>query len=177
MKYNQLDFTKPEFVVHCDNDSFSEYRQLDSPSFYECGSYVRIVGSCNGLVCLFDEIKDSLILWNPAIGEFITPSLRKICTVSYDILGFGFDRKNNDYKVVRIVFPFAHKTYSAIAKIFQLSSYSWKTVAIKNRDYDYIADDDFGSLVELNGVFHWFAIIHNGTDKMISSFDLRLNKL
>ncbi|XP_050211312.1 putative F-box protein At3g16210 [Mercurialis annua] len=139
VKYKQPDSKKPEFVLHCDNDSFS-------------------------------EINDRLILWNPAIGDFITASLSKIFSGFSDIFGFGFDRKNNDYKVVRFVYAWADMTFPPIVEFFELSSSSWKTVAVKNLDYD--VNGFRHHIVEWNGVFHWFARIHNGTNKMIASFDL-----
>ncbi|XP_050209717.1 F-box/kelch-repeat protein At3g06240-like [Mercurialis annua] len=167
MKYKQLDSKKPEFVLHSDNDSFSEYRQLDLHSFNECGNDVWIVGSCDGLICLCDTKFKRLIVWNPAIGEFITTSLSTICNGPYHILGIGFDRKNNSYKVMRIVFAWNDTTFLPFAEIFQLSSNSWKTVPIKNLRYDF-----YGSLIEWNGVFHRFADTHDGRKKMIASFDL-----
>ncbi|XP_050209709.1 F-box/kelch-repeat protein At3g06240-like [Mercurialis annua] len=160
---------KPEFVLHSDNDSLSEYRVLDLPSICGCANYLELVGSCRGLVCLFDRINNCLILWNPAIGEFITTSLSNICYGLFDILGFGFDRKNNDYKVVRIVYALKDTPFPPVAQIFELSSNSWKTVTSQNLEYDVYG---FSRHVKLNGVFHWFARLHDDRKKMIASFDL-----
>ncbi|XP_050210891.1 F-box/kelch-repeat protein At3g06240-like [Mercurialis annua] len=158
----------PQFVLHCDDDSFSEYKQLDLPSFNECGNDIWVVGSCNGLVCLFDRKFKRVTVWNPATGEFIATSLIGICKGLYDFLGFGFDRKNNAYKVVRIVFSLRDDTASPpVAEIFQPGSDSWKTIPIKNLHYDFR-----GSRVHWNGVFHWFTKRHNGRKKTIATFDL-----
>ncbi|GAB2298393.1 hypothetical protein Dimus_032458 [Dionaea muscipula] len=60
------------------------------------------VGSCNGIVCLLVKLfvglmpQQSLLLWNPATGEVKNLQHEKVI----DVLGFGFDPKNNDYKVV-----------------------------------------------------------------------------
>ncbi|XP_050210753.1 F-box/kelch-repeat protein At3g06240-like [Mercurialis annua] len=159
---------KPQFVLHNDDVSFSEYKQLDS-SYVGFFTYVNFVGSSNGLIC-FLAPKKGLIVWNPAIGAFITTSLCEICKETYSVFGFGFDRKNNDYKVVRIVYALLDASFPSFAEIFQLSSNSWKsTVTLKNLDYDV---NSIGSCVELNGVFHWFARMRNGTKKTIASLNL-----
>lgn len=75
--------------------------------------YLYIAYQCNGLVSLtYWVYPPQVYLWNPSInGEFnfkalpLTPSpptpqgftSRGLCTI-----GFGFDPKTNDYKVVRI---------------------------------------------------------------------------
>ena len=68
---------------------------------------VDIIGSFNGLVCLHVEHPFNIILWNPATKETkVVPESR----ISYPQsktslldLGFGFDIKTNDYKVVMIL--------------------------------------------------------------------------
>ncbi|XP_050211063.1 F-box/kelch-repeat protein At3g06240-like [Mercurialis annua] len=162
-------FTKSEFVLHNDNESFSEYKQLDLHSFSEFGNDVWMVGSCNGLICLSSPTFKRLIVWNPTIGEFITTSYTEICEGLTNFFGFGFDKKTSDYKVVRIVYAFANTASPPIADIFELSSNSWKTVTGKNLHYDV---NVIGRHVELNGVFYWFVRLRNGRKKMITSFDL-----
>ncbi|WOH08290.1 hypothetical protein DCAR_0727728 [Daucus carota subsp. sativus] len=70
----------------------------------QLGVLVRIVGTCNGLVCVAFE--GSLILWNPA-----TRKSRRVCdsevklrlrSHSECVYGFGYDESNDDYKVVEI---------------------------------------------------------------------------
>ncbi|XP_050211311.1 F-box/kelch-repeat protein At3g06240-like [Mercurialis annua] len=165
---------EPHFVLYNDNDSFSEFKRLDLHSFHERGndhflSYFKFVGSCHGLVCYSIPKFERLIVWNPSIAEFITASLSKLSDGLEEIVGFGFDRKNDDYKFVRIIFSVQDATSPPVAEIFQLGSNSWKTVTVKNVDRDVYG---FESCVELNGVIHWFAKIHNGQRKGIASLDL-----
>ncbi|KAM3744574.1 hypothetical protein ACB098_06G063100 [Castanea mollissima] len=79
----------------------------------------HVVATCNGLVCITTKYTNSLFLWNPCIIKFVklpTPNLNfqthSFCKPS---LGFGFDAKTNDYKVVIIVNDYKKK--SSIPKV------------------------------------------------------------
>ncbi|XP_050210499.1 F-box/kelch-repeat protein At3g23880-like [Mercurialis annua] len=159
-------YRKQEFVLHSDIDSFSEFEKLELSSFYMCNSYFEIVGSCNGLVCLSDEINNRLILWNPAIREFITISLKGYCD-QFAIIGFGFDSKNNAYKIVKISNDLGDG--QPLVEIFELSSNAWKTILVKNLDYSIC---NSGSCTYLNGAAHWFALKYNVWEITIALFDL-----
>ncbi|KAG5580018.1 hypothetical protein H5410_050645 [Solanum commersonii] len=69
--------------------------------------YFKIVGSCNGIVCLYDELLGelrSLVLWNPYIHKFISIPLPSIKPQSPHmfVLGFGVDlSETDDYKLIR----------------------------------------------------------------------------
>ncbi|XP_059440359.1 F-box/kelch-repeat protein At3g23880-like [Corylus avellana] len=72
----------------------------------------KIVASCNGLICLHEHY-EKIYLWNPATSEAIKPLPRlppwqyetgarmKFCAILITV-GFGFDRRSNDFKVLRI---------------------------------------------------------------------------
>ncbi|XP_022734226.1 F-box protein CPR30-like [Durio zibethinus] len=67
----------------------------------------KIVGSCNGLICVADEENSyhSFILWNPCIREFKKLPLRFPLAENLKVsIGFGYDQSANDYKVVRCTF-------------------------------------------------------------------------
>ncbi|XP_057441257.1 F-box/kelch-repeat protein At3g06240-like [Lotus japonicus] len=66
-----------------------------------------VVNSCNGLLCLSDMERNYLVVCNPVIGEFIRlPEPTIIDKADYKLrrvdVGFGFQPKTNEYKVVRI---------------------------------------------------------------------------
>ncbi|GLT54822.1 hypothetical protein SLA2020_279880 [Shorea laevis] len=73
-----------------------------------------IVASCNGLLCLRLHIDDQIYLWNPATSEAIKPPSPRHPRSQFDkhmemkfgafliTVGFGFDRRSNDFKVLRI---------------------------------------------------------------------------
>ena len=102
---------------------------------------VDIIGSFNVLVCLHVEYPFNIILWNPATKETkVVPESR----ISYPQsktslldLGFGFDIKTNDYKVVMILnaddysnpeLTFLERKNFNIAEVYCLSTNSWKKV-------------------------------------------------
>lgn len=72
-----------------------------------------ILGACiNGIVRLYDDryhCDGNIVFWNPAMKDFkILPARPIFCPpeLDYDVhgLGFGYDPKADDYKVVRTVY-------------------------------------------------------------------------
>ncbi|XLU29323.1 hypothetical protein S245_065389 [Arachis hypogaea] len=61
----------------------------------------EIIGSCNGLLCLQDNVMGNCImLWNPCIGLTSQPlEIRGFIGVC----GFGYDHVNDEYKFVAVV--------------------------------------------------------------------------
>uniref|UniRef100_A0A5B6YUY8 F-box domain-containing protein n=1 Tax=Davidia involucrata TaxID=16924 RepID=A0A5B6YUY8_DAVIN len=98
----------------------------------DCGCH--IVGSCNGLLCLYVEIFDpfdtNIYLWNPSVRklktlpsslhpeEFIKPE-------TYVVLGFGFDHRTRDFKVVRILY-----NQQPLVEVYTLSTDSWRSIEV-----------------------------------------------
>ncbi|XP_059450700.1 F-box protein CPR1-like [Corylus avellana] len=91
-----------------------------SQLFLDEVSKVSIFGPCNGILCFSGTLwknRDGhcdygrLVLWNPATREskLLPPFPRQSDLYFFSNLGFGFDPKTNDYKVVRIMnFRFRH---------------------------------------------------------------------
>ncbi|CAH9139652.1 unnamed protein product [Cuscuta epithymum] len=94
----------------------------------------RIVGSCNGLVCLQTGRPDTptLSIWNPAIREVMqVPRSRTLDATKVHYLGFGFSPLVNDYKI--IVMTFATwgdmvKNVVSRIKVYSLATNSWKDI-------------------------------------------------
>ncbi|KAI3499902.1 hypothetical protein L1887_35716 [Cichorium endivia] len=62
----------------------------------------NIVGSCDGIICLFDYETHLISLWNPSIRRKITlPDCPRRCYSEVEI-GFGYDPDTDDYKIVSI---------------------------------------------------------------------------
>ncbi|KAL1340582.1 hypothetical protein HN51_026941 [Arachis hypogaea] len=64
----------------------------------------RVIGSCNGLLCLLfhvDGINIFVRLWNPCTGLLTPPSVG--CGDFLSVCGFGYDHVNDNYKFVGIV--------------------------------------------------------------------------
>jgi hypothetical protein len=88
---------------------------------------IVVVGSCNGIVCLHDNYGLNIVLWNPATRETkVVPESKLLrCPVGYLVyfngIGFGFDAKTNDYKIINLrhTMPDLTIPYSRIQCIFQ----------------------------------------------------------
>ncbi|XP_021807880.1 F-box/kelch-repeat protein At3g06240-like [Prunus avium] len=113
----------PEAHHSCDPLRFlSSFEDMDmtnlkQPLFGEENTF-RIVGHCDGIICVQLNAAE-VLLWNPAIHEApkllppepyldvdIGSSMRDMSRA----LGFGYDPKTNDYKVVDIGYP-GYETY------------------------------------------------------------------
>ncbi|XP_061372338.1 putative F-box protein At3g22650 [Gastrolobium bilobum] len=81
---------------------------LPNPNY--AASLFQSVGAINGVVCLYSphfEFIYGIILWNPLIDRHLklpTP-LFTFKNLYKAGLGFGFDSKKNDFKLLRIVYP------------------------------------------------------------------------
>ncbi|XP_021750805.1 F-box protein CPR30-like [Chenopodium quinoa] len=84
---------------------------------------VKLVGSCNGVVCISDESKNNVVLYNPLTKSRREIPVDQISNPSNDfiVLGFGYDSKNDGYKVLRVVDESEVILYSS-------NNNSWKTV-------------------------------------------------
>lgn len=118
---------------------------------------------CNGVICLADYYHN-IVLCNPALKK--SRALPKPNIVDRFVLqgvGFGYDSRSNDYKVVRFG---REMTVYPRAELYSLRSDSWKEVKIDS------GTDYFPSLhieVYFNGAFYW---LMSGPKSMIRSFDM-----
>ncbi|KAE7995653.1 hypothetical protein FH972_000427 [Carpinus fangiana] len=101
---------------------------------------IRVVGSCNGLVCLH-AMSSFVVIWNPATRETkVVPesNLPRHLPAGYKIIidniQFGFDAKTNDYKIINLLTPFdvdvAAKSFRRggiiQSEVYSLSADSWR---------------------------------------------------
>ncbi|XP_059440668.1 F-box/kelch-repeat protein At3g06240-like [Corylus avellana] len=102
------------------NDSFKRHFYFLSDQTLECQSQiilkgslffeVTLVASCNGLLCLCDYTLNKIYLWNPATSDTprSIPRQRHPPNPFLQVgmllgtVGFGFDRRSNDFKVLKI---------------------------------------------------------------------------
>ncbi|KDP39037.1 hypothetical protein JCGZ_00794 [Jatropha curcas] len=120
----------------------------------------RVADSINGIVCLIgdhDYVPYYYLLWNPSIQKSITVPRPNLTSMGHAFVGFGYDSRNDDYKLVRMVPPNDPKGLNSGAQleIFSLKSSSWKTLSgpICHK-YMTIASS---SQAFVNGVVHWIA--------------------
>ncbi|XP_048134314.1 F-box protein At3g07870-like [Rhodamnia argentea] len=114
------------------------------------GSSYQIVGSCNGLICVaeFNEMRSgrTIHLWNLFTRKHKAVLLPGLDHQWIDI-GFGFDARSNDYKIVK--FPLDRPC--SRVEIYSLSTDSWRCLEC---EVPPVADMD--PAVFFNGNLHWF---------------------
>ncbi|XP_021867414.1 F-box protein CPR1-like isoform X2 [Spinacia oleracea] len=113
-----------ELDLHHNRLSFSELNHPLNPL-----KGVRLVGSCNGVLCISDNSFNDIILYNP-----LTKSHRKLPSNQFpspklhmNVFGFGYDGKTDDYKVLKMVQGF-EENFNSEAQVYSLNNNSWKSV-------------------------------------------------
>nr|BEL64082.1 hypothetical protein [Pyrus pyrifolia] len=162
---------------------------LNIPFPLEGHEFVQIDGYCNGIVCVIagkNLRMINVLLCNPATGEFkqlphsclLLPSRPKrkfqLETI-FGGLGFGYDCKAKEYKVVQIIenceysddqqYYYHRIALPHTAEVYTTTANSWRKIKIDiSSETDY-----FSCSVYLNGFCYWLA-----TDgkTCILSFDL-----
>ena len=92
------------------NEDFTQHARFDCPlrAPPRIGKY-NVVGTCNGLLFLskFFDGDNSFCLWNPCVGKLLKLPSPNITYATHGrfhaSIGFGFDPKTKDYKVIRVV--------------------------------------------------------------------------
>ncbi|XP_058725764.1 F-box protein CPR1-like [Vicia villosa] len=90
----------------------------------------RVLGSCNGLVCLLDVDEGYFILWNPStrFKSNKSPSLNLLFEkwgIAY--YGFGYDHVNDKYKVLLDVRPHGNSNNHNV-RLYTFGENSWTTI-------------------------------------------------
>ncbi|XP_059450108.1 F-box/kelch-repeat protein At3g06240-like [Corylus avellana] len=128
-------------------------------------SFLYVVGSSNGLLCLADDVFGNkvglFVLWNPSIQKAISLPEPNIGFRSYGSfihsLGFGYDRKTDDYKLVRLVYlegttNIRFNDVPPLVEIYTLRTGAWRSVEAPGPPY---VIEMWSSSVFLNGAVHW----------------------
>ncbi|XP_031407342.1 F-box protein CPR1-like [Punica granatum] len=154
--------------LSCSNEG-TTVRDIKHPSIVSSlESFIEIVGSCNGLVCLLVDFK-SFILWNPTTGacnELPSPS-SDISGREY-FYGFGYDSSTNHYKL----FKGSSACYGFLSDNTIVEIYSCKTNSWRRMKYEFIPYVTSRGLF-LNGSLHWLVGRDcSDLDSMIVSFDV-----
>jgi F-box interacting protein len=121
----------------------------------------HVVASCNGLLCLWDEMRDAVYIWNPATSSELkalpaAPSRRlgEPRPTRQDLMvygvGFGFDSVSNDFKVVKLVDEDNDELLEA--KMYSLKSGCWRLLHMSVNFRLCLSEQG----PTLDGVFLWY---------------------
>ncbi|KAK4259389.1 hypothetical protein QN277_005727 [Acacia crassicarpa] len=158
-------------------DSEMQVWEFPKPPLHDYRKPDKIVGSCNGLLCV--QINDPhvaphpLLVWNPSIREVrLVPAINFHQDYEDYNIGFGFSSIINDYKIVIACNSQCYTEISAV-QVYSLIAGSWKEVKFCLNCTECLSDDS----VTLNGVMFWLGSKRVGKDTdddevQIVSFDL-----
>ena len=165
-------------------ETYREILKITIPFTKEHGrAPFRIVGSCNGVLCLnVSKLGDTIFLFNPATSEFKKlPKPDRFDELnSYQLgddidvsigLGFGDDAKSNDYKLVRIFSSkmVGGKVYSEV-DVYSLRTNSWRR---KDKLVLGTVMNNSFSRAFINGALHWRGATSVAVSNLIISFGIR----
>ncbi|XP_058007992.1 F-box protein CPR1-like [Hevea brasiliensis] len=181
--------TTAELDTESDNERYFLYpdegfpenpvEELDCP-FKGVKRFVNILGSCNGVFCLSDNVGGintyRAALWNPSVRKIVKIHFPKVNYTSegpfIHSLGFGFDSTTDDYKLVRVVYlkdsTLNYNEFPPLVEIYSLRSRGWRKV---DNNLKYVMREGSTSAF-LNGACHWVATKEDGISEVIVSFAL-----
>ncbi|KAL6226061.1 hypothetical protein ACLB2K_000026 [Fragaria x ananassa] len=112
---------------------------------------IKIVGSCNGLLCLVLD-SQHMIIYNPSTRHVQEVPCPEETVVGKDYFyGFGYDSRNDDCKIVRATSSSRDGNFVTQLDIFTLKTNAWRTKT-KALPF-YFMSSLVGTL--LNGALHW----------------------
>ncbi|KMT06752.1 hypothetical protein BVRB_7g159120 [Beta vulgaris subsp. vulgaris] len=143
-----------------DFDTFDNPIELNHPYKTNYPSDCRVVGSCNGLLCLhrYFNFQLPLCIYNPTTRTYkLLPFLTVRAPFNYRrsmfTFGFGYDNASKDYKCVR-VFRNLNKatgTYESEVMVCSLKDDEWRRAPDVASDFDF----DYRRSVFVKDKIHW----------------------
>lgn len=131
----------------------------------------HILGSCNGLLCLYDMYLGCVRLWNPSTRLRSKRSPTVVGTNAiFKYHGFGYDHVNDKYKMLAVVVDDLNVNVDlneSVTKLYTFGDKFWTTI----KNFPCNPTSWFGKFV--NGTLNWFAkegVSYN--QWVILSFDL-----
>ncbi|KAL5071910.1 hypothetical protein RYX36_022797 [Vicia faba] len=143
-------FPIPRLIESPSIDLFTKAYQHESVK----KGHPNIIGSCNGLICLFSSLDNDFFLWNPATRKhsrilgcishcFQHPN-------SFFKFSFGYDHSTHKYKLLAFRYPFKE------VRLFTFGGNDWKNIQFLSA-YPYHGFYNYG--VYLNNSLTWFALL------------------
>ncbi|KAF5186161.1 F-box protein cpr1 [Thalictrum thalictroides] len=156
-----------------EGDTFNEAMEINDPFKIDYFNSIRVLGSCNGIVCLSKG--NQICLMNPLTREYKIMEEKEEGYCFYNIhrnYGLGYDDTTEDFKLVEIVY-FDHFSifYSRIS-VCSFKNYSWSTIS--NIHYWKVNKDELG--IYLQGSLHWVGTTSEpNSSKRIVCVDIKKN--
>ncbi|KAI3524281.1 hypothetical protein L1887_02934 [Cichorium endivia] len=123
-----------------------------------------IIGSHNGILCLFDDEEKSITPWNPSIRHKLTlPDCSNQKYFTWIGIGFGFDPITDDYMIVSIPY-FCEGNLSSY--VYTLKTGTWCAIASPmSLFYQMASKAHF-----VNGALHWMVQLYYNVSHDVDAF-------
>ncbi|KAG5551854.1 hypothetical protein RHGRI_010078 [Rhododendron griersonianum] len=178
LKQLQLQVQKERCLLLNDDDKLGdEYSELELQFKLQFGRH-RVVGSCNGLICLsvhYYSVQPQIIIWNPSTRKSVTLPMapKPQCPNIMSVYGFGAHPTTQKYKVIRLEYK-VESLFKLPAKveIYTQGTRSWRDISSSAPPHYYVTPK-WSRQPFLNGVVHWVceSFSEGGFRKWIMLFD------
>ena len=143
----------------------------------------KIIGCCNGLVCIRNRDGKETVIWNPSIRKYkklpLEPTGRDLippCGFALPHFAFGYDLVNDDYKFVKIIQYFKYVeglhqiTRDQIKMDIDVYVYSLKAHSWRRLEDEWPCEDlIFGAgTIYLNSALHWLVRTMTGGIRLLA---------
>ncbi|KAK1437274.1 hypothetical protein QVD17_03064 [Tagetes erecta] len=132
--------SKSIYTIHSEGQ-LSSYAGI-TPIDYPLNPF-NVVGTCNGIVFVYESYGDAIHLWNPSIRRKET--IHELPSTSPTIHGFGFDPVLDDYKILRI-------SKEGTTFVYTMKTRTWREIASPTSQ---LSDHTPSSQCLFNGALHW----------------------
>ncbi|KAG9154472.1 hypothetical protein Leryth_020506 [Lithospermum erythrorhizon] len=183
------DYMPPEILFNIflklPSNTVRRFLTVSKPCMYpplvaKFGIY-QVVRISNGLICLLRNLDHKFnidpFLWNPAIDMFVQlppPGISRICPDMY-ALGFWFDSKTSDFKVMRIVYRLNKEVMEGWLIFLLIEVYlntgEWRKINVDGVQC-YMPYGSWYQYAYVNGRSHWIGCRYAPDHCLIMSFDL-----
>ncbi|KAI8558425.1 hypothetical protein RHMOL_Rhmol04G0092200 [Rhododendron molle] len=174
-----FNINKERYLLLDDDDKFGdEYLEFEFPFKIPFG-YFRVVGSCNGLLCVADDYftdKPQIIIWNPSTRKSVTlPMAPKTKCPHMCVYGFGSHPATHEYEVIRIQYEMEEFELKLPPKveIYTQGTRSWRGIRSAAPSYRIVIYMWCQAFVD--GVVHWVAYescVGGGVRNLIMLFNM-----
>ncbi|KAK4269948.1 hypothetical protein QN277_023040 [Acacia crassicarpa] len=163
--------------------------RLPFSHLFQDNRWPLFVSTCNGLVCLADCFSplhfflpldyETMLIWNPLLRKYLVlpkpiKTFKEHERFEYSLyFGFGFDSRNNDYKVIRFM---NHRSTQDTphVEVYSLVSCSWRSITVRVPHF-HLGKYNGLRASFVKGAVHWVVSrrrIDGLEDTFILSFDV-----
>ncbi|XP_065862756.1 F-box/kelch-repeat protein At3g06240-like [Euphorbia lathyris] len=143
-------FLSSSFPRSIDLESYSSHQSITNVAFPAILKgpptfSVRILGSCNGVICLLDDY-GKMFLWNPATRDYKELPNPNGAVYTIFLHGFGYNVSTDDYGILSVSDSVGNGTKETLIELYSLKRNTWRKI-------DAVVDSDSDSVTKRSGIF------------------------